>query len=314
MAVAIGHDAHVPRPIEIMTPEAYCEARAAKSGSSFYYSFRLLPPARRAAITALYAFCREVDDVVDECSEPALAAIKLKWWDEEIDRAYDGRPEHPVGQALADHVRRYDMPRDVLHEIVAGMAMDLTRHRYPDTAALAGYCYHAAGTVGILAAHVFGFEDPATLVYARELGHALQLINIIRDVREDADRGRIYLPQDARLAGRTRDRGTYPPRHGPRNPARHRPGRAADRAGDGRDLPGHARRDRARRLPRARAPRAPDPAAQAVDRLERRTARAAPGEAGRLRRVSQGCRRRRRLGRPGRGRHARRRGHAHDVA
>ncbi len=197
MAVAIGHDAHVPRPIEIMTPEAYCEARATKSGSSFYYSFRLLPPARRAAITALYAFCREVDDVVDECSEPALAAIKLKWWDEEIDRAYDGRPEHPVGQALADHVRRYDMPRDVLHEIVAGMAMDLTRHRYPDTAALAGYCYHAAGTVGILAAHVFGFEDPATLVYARELGHALQLINIIRDVREDADRGRIYLPQDA---------------------------------------------------------------------------------------------------------------------
>ena len=197
MADAIGHDAHVPRPIEIMTPEAYCEARAAKSGSSFYYSFRLLPPARRAAITALYAFCREVDDVVDECSEPALAAIKLKWWDEEIDRAYDGRPEHPVGQALADHVRRYDMPRDVLHEIVAGMAMDLTRHRYPDASALADYCYHAAGTVGILAAHVFGFEDPATLVYARELGHALQLINIIRDVREDAERGRIYLPQDA---------------------------------------------------------------------------------------------------------------------
>jgi hypothetical protein len=130
MPVAIGHHAPVPRPIETMTPEAYCEARAAKSGSSFYYSFRLLPPERRAAITALYAFCREVDDVVDECSEPALAAIKLKWWDEEIDRAYDGRPEHPVGQALAAHAPRYDLPRDVLHEIVAGMAMDLTRHRY----------------------------------------------------------------------------------------------------------------------------------------------------------------------------------------
>ncbi len=180
-----------------MTPEAYCEARAAASGSSFYYSFRLLPPERRAAITALYAFCREVDDVVDECSEPALAAIKLKWWDEEIDRAFDGRPEHPVGQALAAHVHRYAMPRAVLHEIVAGMAMDLTRQRYPDDAALAGYCYHAAGTVGILAAHVFGFDDPATLDYARELGHALQLINIIRDVREDAERGRIYLPQEA---------------------------------------------------------------------------------------------------------------------
>ena len=190
-----------------MTPEAYCEARAAKSGSSFYYSFRLLPPERRAAITALYAFCREVDDVVDECSEPALAAIKLKWWDEEIDRAYDGRPEHPVGQALAAHAPRYDLPRDVLHEIVAGMAMDLTRHRYPDDAALADYCYHAAGTVGILAAHVFGFEDPATLDYARELGHALQLINIIRDVREDAERGRApagLAPLLAELAAQAR--------------------------------------------------------------------------------------------------------------
>ncbi|MDX1592911.1 MAG: presqualene diphosphate synthase HpnD [Gammaproteobacteria bacterium] len=180
-----------------MNPEAYCEARAAASGSSFYYSFRLLPPERRAAITALYAFCREVDDVVDECSEPGLAAIKLKWWDEEVDRIYDGQPAHPVGQALQRHAARYSLPRDVLHDVVAGMAMDLTRHRYPDDAALAEYCYHAAGTVGILAAHIFGFEDPATLDYARELGHALQLINIIRDVREDAMRGRIYLPQDA---------------------------------------------------------------------------------------------------------------------
>lgn len=180
-----------------MTPQAYCQERAARSGSSFYYSFRLLPPERRAAITALYAFCREVDDVVDECSEPALAAIKLKWWDEEIDRAYDGQPSHPVGQALAPHVRRFDLPRTVLHQIVAGMAMDLTRRRYPDAATLADYCYHAAGTVGILAAHIFGFRDPGTLDYARELGQALQLINIIRDVREDAMRGRIYLPQDA---------------------------------------------------------------------------------------------------------------------
>ena len=178
-----------------MTPQAYCEQRAARSGSSFYHAFRLLPPARRDAITALYAFCREVDDVVDECSEPALAAIKLKWWDEEVDRAYDGRPQHPVGQALAGHVARFALPRQVLHEVVAGMAMDLSRHRYRDHAELADYCYHAAGTVGILAAHVFGFEDPATLDYARELGHSLQLINIVRDVREDAARGRIYLPQ-----------------------------------------------------------------------------------------------------------------------
>jgi phytoene synthase len=180
-----------------MTPQSYCEERAARSGSSFYYSFRLLPPERRDAITALYAFCREVDDVVDECSEPALAAIKLKWWDEEIDRAYDGNPEHPVGQALAHHVRHFNLPRPVMHEIVAGMAMDLSRNRYPDNDTLADYCYHAAGTVGILAAHIFGYRDPATLDYARELGHALQLINIIRDVREDAARGRIYLPQDA---------------------------------------------------------------------------------------------------------------------
>jgi len=179
-----------------MTPEVYCEQRAARSGSSFYYSFRFLPPNQRKAITALYAFCREVDDVVDECTEPALAAIKLKWWSDEIERAYTGTPQHPVGQALARHVVAFAMPRSVFDEIIDGMAQDLVQHRYPDFADLAGYCYKAAGTVGILAAHIFGFRNPATLDYARDLGTALQLTNILRDVREDASRGRIYLPQD----------------------------------------------------------------------------------------------------------------------
>lgn len=179
-----------------MTPEAYCEQRAARSGSSFYYSFRFLPARQRQAITALYAFCREVDDVVDECSEPALAAIKLKWWSDEVERIFAGRPQHPVGQALAPHVAACGLPRAPFDEIIRGMAQDLVCKRYPDFATLADYCYLAAGTVGILAAHIFGFRAPATLDYARDLGTALQLTNILRDVREDAARDRIYLPQD----------------------------------------------------------------------------------------------------------------------
>lgn len=179
-----------------MNPEEYCQQRAARSGSSFYQSFRLLPPVQRRAITALYAFCREVDDVVDSGIDPALAAIKLAWWREEIGRAYAGQPQHPVTQALAPHLTAFDLPRAVFDDILDGMSSDLVQNRYADFDALETYCYRAAGTVGILAARIFGFSDPATLDYARELGIALQLINILRDVPEDASRGRIYLPQD----------------------------------------------------------------------------------------------------------------------
>ncbi len=179
-----------------MTPDDYCQQRAAQSGSSFYYSFLFLEPERRRAITALYAFCREVDDVVDECEDPMLAGAKLAWWRTEVAALYEGRPGHPVTQALAPLLPRFALPQEQLQEIIDGMEMDLNRARYEDFKALHLYCYRVASVVGLLAAEIFGYQDRRTLRYAHELGLALQLTNIIRDVGEDARRGRIYLPQD----------------------------------------------------------------------------------------------------------------------
>jgi phytoene synthase len=179
-----------------MTPDEYCRQKAVASGSSFYYSFLFLPPERRRAIIALYAFCREVDDVVDEVSDEGVARTKLSWWRREIAAAYAGSPQHPVTQALAPVIRRFELPEAHFQTVIDGMAMDLTQHRYVDFAALELYCHRVAGVVGLMSAAIFGHADPATLGYARDLGVAFQLTNIIRDVGEDARRGRIYLPQD----------------------------------------------------------------------------------------------------------------------
>ena len=179
-----------------MNPHDYCQEKAAKSGSSFYYSFMFLPPERRQAITALYAFCREVDDVVDECHDLSLAQAKLAWWRQELGRVYSGTPTHPVGLALQDVVGRYGMAEEQLEEIIDGMAMDLQQTRYLDFKGLQLYCYRVASVVGLLAAGIFGYQERQTLKYAHDLGIAFQLTNIIRDVGEDARRGRIYLPVD----------------------------------------------------------------------------------------------------------------------
>jgi len=179
-----------------MSPDAYCQKKAAGSGSSFYYSFLFLPPPRRRAITALYAFCREVDDIVDECPDPQQAHDKLAWWRGELAAAYAGKPSHPVTRSLAAALRDFDLPQELLAEIIDGMEMDLTQTRYADFKALHLYCYRAASVVGLLAAEIFGYADRRTLKYAHDLGLAFQLTNIIRDVGEDARRGRIYLPAD----------------------------------------------------------------------------------------------------------------------
>jgi phytoene synthase len=179
-----------------MTPDEYCQQKAAASGSSFYYSFLFLPPERRRAITALYAFCREVDDVVDETNELQVAAAKLAWWRAEIDGLYARKPQHPVTKALAPFIEKYSLPKEQLGEIIDGMEMDLTQTRYLDWPGLERYCYRVAGVVGLLAARIFGCSDPRTLEYARDLGIAFQLTNIIRDVGEDARKNRIYLPMD----------------------------------------------------------------------------------------------------------------------
>jgi phytoene synthase len=179
-----------------MNPHQYCAERAASSGSSFYYSFMFLPERRRRAITALYAFCREVDDVVDETSDPGVARTKLDWWRSELAAVYGGRPQHPVALALADVAGEFDLRHELLAEIIDGMQMDLECNRYPDFAALAQYCHRVAGVVGLLSARVFGYTQPRTLDYAHDLGVAFQLTNIVRDIGEDARRDRIYLPQD----------------------------------------------------------------------------------------------------------------------
>ncbi|MCC7326010.1 MAG: presqualene diphosphate synthase HpnD [Burkholderiales bacterium] len=179
-----------------MTPDAYCQQKAAQSGSSFYYSFLFLPPPRRRAITALYAFCREVDDVVDEVPDPGVARAKLAWWRAEIARVFDGTPQHPVALALVPVVREFALPANHFQCVIDGMAMDLEQTRYVDFPALELYCHRVAGVVGLLSAEIFGCSNSATRGYARDLGIAFQLTNICRDVGEDARRGRIYLPQD----------------------------------------------------------------------------------------------------------------------
>ncbi len=179
-----------------MTPQEYCQRKAAQSGSSFYYSFLFLPEERRRAITALYAFCREVDDVVDECSDPGVARIKLAWWRKEVAGIYHGEPQHPVARALSEIVGKFQLQEQHLQEIIDGMEMDLDYNAYPDFGSLKLYCYRVASVVGILSAGIFGYRDPRTLQYAADLGMAFQLTNIIRDVGEDARRGRIYLPLD----------------------------------------------------------------------------------------------------------------------
>jgi phytoene synthase len=178
-----------------VTPQDYCEKKAAEAGSSFTAAFKLLPTARRQAMEALYAFCREVDDVVDECSDPALAGIKLGWWRQELDQIAPGKSQHPLGQALHPCIGRYGLHIADLHAVVDGMEMDLTTARYADFDALDGYCDRVAGAVGRLSARIFGEPSEQTLAYATELGLALQYTNILRDVGDDARKGRIYLPQ-----------------------------------------------------------------------------------------------------------------------
>ena len=178
-----------------MTPDEYCQQRAAQSGSSFYYSFLFLPPERRRAITALYAFCREVDDVVDNVGEGAVARAKLAWWRGEIAQMFAGTPVHKVTQALQPAITAFALPIEHFMSVIDGMQMDLDQTRYVDFESLSLYCHRAAGVVGLLAAPIFGMKNPRTLDYAGQLGVAMQLTNIIRDVGEDARRGRIYLPQ-----------------------------------------------------------------------------------------------------------------------
>jgi phytoene synthase len=177
-----------------MTPEEYVQEKAAASGSSFYYAFLFLPAPRRAAITAFYAFCREVDDVVDEIADPGVAATTLAWWRSEVGASFAGNPTHPATRALMPHTAAYGIEPSHLLSVIEGCQMDLEQSRYLDYPGLARYCHLVAGVVGEVAANIFGRSAESTVAYAHRLGLAMQLTNIIRDVGDDARRGRIYLP------------------------------------------------------------------------------------------------------------------------
>ena len=176
------------------TPQQYVQQKAAASGSSFYYAFLFLPKDRRAAITAFYAFCREVDDVVDEVTDSGVAATKLAWWQQEVQKSFAGQPSHPVMLALMPHTAAFGIRADHLQAVIEGCQMDLEQTRYLDFQGLTRYCHLVAGVVGEVAARIFGQTTEQTTVFAHKLGLAFQLTNIIRDVGEDALRGRIYLP------------------------------------------------------------------------------------------------------------------------
>jgi 15-cis-phytoene synthase len=181
-----------------MNAQDYVQQKAAASGSSFYYAFLFLPKERRAAITAFYAFCREVDDVVDEISDPSVAATKLAWWAKEVAQSfalpYVEHNRHPVMKALMPLAATYQIQEHHLQAVIDGCRMDLEQTRYLDYPNLQRYCHLVAGVVGEVAARIFGQTNEQTTQYAHKLGQAFQLTNIIRDVGEDAQMGRIYLP------------------------------------------------------------------------------------------------------------------------
>ena len=177
-----------------MTPQQYCANKTAQSGSSFYYSFLFLEKKKREAITALYAFCREVDDIVDDTSDEHVARSKLNWWDQEIEKTWLGTPQHPVTVAIQQFIEPYKLERKYFKLIIDGMMMDLERKNYETMEQLTKYCYRSASAVGILSASIFGYSHPSTLIYAEQLGLALQITNILRDIQEDLVRGRVYIP------------------------------------------------------------------------------------------------------------------------
>ena len=179
-----------------MTPQEYCKQKTKESHSSFLTAFIFLKKEKREALTALYAFCREVDDIADECLDHEIASRKLNWWREEIERLFKSEPQHPVSKALHPFLSHFNLSKNYFIEIIDGMEMDVKFNRYESFEQLQLYCYRVASCVGILSANIFGFKNKNTLDFAKNLGIALQLTNIIRDLGEDARRGRIYIPLD----------------------------------------------------------------------------------------------------------------------
>ena len=193
----------------------YCSQLTSKSRSNFYYSFLFLSKPKREAMYAVYAFCRSVDDVADGSAPVRDKQMLLDEWRRELDRCFEGKPQHPITRKLAQSMQRFPLPKEHFEELIAGVEMDLIHSRYPTFHELYEYCYRVAGVVGLMCIEIFGYHNPKTKDYAVNLGVALQLTNIMRDLKVDAERGRIYLPQDELLRFGYREdellRGAYTP-------------------------------------------------------------------------------------------------------
>lgn len=183
---------------------AACRAIARSRGANFSVGLRLLPPRKRDAADAVYAFCRYTDDIADEDSvaelegAPGSVAERLDAWEEELERAYFGSPQTPIGRALCDAARRYAIPAGPFRLLIEGARLDQSKTRYETEAEFLSYCRLVAETISDLTLPVFGFHDDRARAWGRELSTALQRTNVLRDVGEDASRGRIYLPAEAR--------------------------------------------------------------------------------------------------------------------
>lgn len=184
-----------------MTPEserhdasAYCRQITKQHAKNFYYAFLFLPRRKREAIYAVYAFCRYCDDIVDEEHLAVSPQALLAEWRQELERCYAGKPTHIITWALHRVITAYAIPKHYFEELIDGVAMDLTIQRYPTFTDLKPYCYRVASVIGLICIEIFGYAHPGVRTYARDIGIALQLTNIMRDVKEDAERGRIYLP------------------------------------------------------------------------------------------------------------------------
>jgi len=180
-----------------MTPEQYCEKKVKESGSSFYYSFLYLDKIKQREIFAIYAFCREVDDIADNISDKSIAQIKLLWWTNDLNKCYSKTeiPEHPVNQELKFVIEKYNLDKKIFNDLIHGMQMDIDNAQYNTINELLEYCYQVAGTVGLMCVNIFGYSDKSVFKYSESLSNFLQLVNITRDCKEDYLKyNRIYIP------------------------------------------------------------------------------------------------------------------------
>jgi 15-cis-phytoene synthase len=179
-----------------MTPQKYCRNKTGGSGSSLYYSFLFLPPPQREATTALYAFYRETAEIIDECRDPGVAQIKLAWWRQEIERMFAGLPNHPISRSLFPAIGDRGLCQDDLLTVIDGIQVDLATTHYPTLDVLIEHCHRTGSIIGLMTAAILGYSDPGTRGYARNLGMALQLADILTAVGKDARHNRVYLPQE----------------------------------------------------------------------------------------------------------------------